>query len=151
VLGLGLSIAPVGGYLAIAGEWSEPWWMLCALSIAVATWVAGFDIFYSLQDVDFDRRNALYSVPVSFGEAGALRIARALHTLTVLGLAAAGVATGAGWLYAAGVALAAILLLYEHSLVRPGDLSRLDVAFFTMNGVISIVFFAFVLAERLLR
>ena len=151
VLGLGLSIAPVGGYLAVAGEWSRPWWMLCALAIAVATWVAGFDIFYALQDVSFDRDNALHSVPVAFGEQGALAVARALHAVTVLALAAVGVATAAGWVYAIGVAVAAVLLLYEHSLVRVGDLSRLDAAFFTMNGIISIVFFAFVLAERLLQ
>ena len=151
VLGLGLSIAPVGGYLAVAGEWSRPWWMLCALAIAVATWVAGFDIFYALQDVSFDRDNALHSIPVAFGEQGALTVARALHAVTVLALAAVGVATAAGWLYAIGVAVAAVLLLYEHSLVRVGDLSRLDAAFFTMNGIISIAFFAFVLAERLLQ
>ncbi len=151
VLGLGLSIAPVGGYLAIAGQWSQPWWMLCALAIAVATWVAGFDIFYALQDVAFDRDNALHSVPVAFGERGALAVARALHAVTVLALAAVGVATAAGWLYAIGVAVAAALLLYEHSLVRVSDLSRLDAAFFTMNGIISVAFFAFVLAERLLR
>jgi 4-hydroxybenzoate polyprenyltransferase len=151
VLGIGLSIAPVGGYLAITGRWSEPWWMLGALSIAVATWVAGFDILYALQDVGFDRENALHSVPVAYGEAGALAVARALHVVTVASLAAVGLAAGAGWLYAAGVAVAAALLLYEHSLVRVGDLSRLDAAFFTMNGIISIAFFGFVLAERLSR
>jgi 4-hydroxybenzoate polyprenyltransferase len=151
VLGVGLSIAPVGGYLAITGSWSEPWWMLCALAIGVATWVAGFDILYALQDVAFDRENALHSVPVAFGEAGALVVARALHVTTVVALAAVGVSVGAGWLYALGVAVAAALLFYEHSLVRVGDLSRLDAAFFTMNGIISIVFFAFVLAERLVR
>jgi 4-hydroxybenzoate polyprenyltransferase len=151
VLGLGLAIAPVGGYLAITGRWSEPWWMLCALALAVATWVAGFDILYALQDVAFDRENALHSVPVAFGEAGALAVARALHVITVGSLALVGLAAGAGWLYAAGVAVAAALLLYEHSLVRVGDLSRLDAAFFTMNGIISIAFFGFVLAERLSR
>jgi 4-hydroxybenzoate polyprenyltransferase len=151
VLGIGLSIAPVGGYLAITGRWSGPWWMLCALALAVATWVAGFDILYALQDVAFDRDNALHSVPVAFGEAGALAVARALHAGTVVALALVGVAAGAGWLYAAGVVVAAGLLLYEHSLVRAGDLSRLDAAFFTMNGIISIAFFGFVLAERLAR
>src|SRR5688572_24900099 len=91
VLGLGLSIAPVGGYLAITGRWSDPWWMLGALAVAVATWVAGFDILYALQDVAFDRANALHSVPVAFGEAHALAVARALHIVTVLALAAVGV------------------------------------------------------------
>jgi 4-hydroxybenzoate polyprenyltransferase len=151
VLGLGLAIAPVGGYLAITGRWSEPWWMLCALAIGVATWVGGFDILYALQDVAFDRENALHSVPAAYGEARALAVARALHVVTVAALAVVGVAAGAGWLYAAGVAVAAVLLLYEHSLVRVGDLSRLDAAFFTMNGIISIAFFGFVLAERLSR
>jgi 4-hydroxybenzoate polyprenyltransferase len=151
VLGVGLSIAPVGGYLAITGRWSEPWWMLCALAVAVATWVAGFDILYALQDVEFDREQALHSVPAALGAAGALTTARVLHLLAVLALAVVGIAAGGGWLYGLGVAVAAALLLYEHSLVRVGDLSRLDAAFFTMNGIISIAFFGFVLAERLMR
>jgi 4-hydroxybenzoate polyprenyltransferase len=151
VLGVGLSIAPVGGYLAITGHWSSPWWMLIALAIAVATWVGGFDILYALQDVSFDRENGLYSVPSTFGEANALRIARVLHLTTVAALALAGIGAGAGIVYFAGVLVAALLLLYEHSLVRADDFSRLDAAFFTMNGVISIVFLGFVFTERLLR
>ncbi len=151
VLGVGLSIAPVGGYLAITGRWSSPWWMLIALAIAVATWVAGFDILYALQDVSFDRENGLYSVPSTFGEANALGIARLLHFTTVVALALAGIGAGAGMVYFAGVVVAAALLLYEHSLVKVDDFSRLDAAFFTMNGVISIVFLGFVFTERLLR
>jgi 4-hydroxybenzoate polyprenyltransferase len=151
VLGIGLSIAPVGGYLAITGRWSSPWWMLIALAIAVASWVAGFDILYALQDVSFDRENGLYSVPSTFGEANALGIARMLHFTTVAALALAGMGAGAGLVYFAGVVVAAALLLYEHSLVKVDDFSRLDAAFFTMNGVISIVFFGFVFTERLLR
>jgi 4-hydroxybenzoate polyprenyltransferase len=151
VLGVGLSIAPVGGYLAVTGYWSDPWWMLVALAIAVATWVGGFDILYALQDVSFDRENGLYSVPATFGEANALGIARVMHLATVAALALAGLGAGAGMLYFAGVAVAALLLLYEHSLVRVNDFSRLDAAFFTMNGVISIVFLGFVFTERLLR
>jgi 4-hydroxybenzoate polyprenyltransferase len=151
VLGIGLSIAPVGGYLAITGRWSDPWWMLIALAIAVATWVGGFDILYALQDVSFDRENGLYSVPSTFGEANALGIARALHLTTVAALGLAGIGAGAGMLYFTGVIVAAVLLLYEHSLVRVDDFSRLDAAFFTMNGVISIVFLGFVFTERLLR
>jgi 4-hydroxybenzoate polyprenyltransferase len=149
VLGIGLSIAPVGGYLAITGAWSDPWWMLVALAIAVASWVGGFDILYALQDIEFDCAQGLHSLPAALGEGNALWVARLLHVTTVVCLALVGWAVGAGWIYAAGVAIAAILLLYEHSLVRPGDLSRLDAAFFTMNGVISIAFFGFVLAERL--
>jgi 4-hydroxybenzoate polyprenyltransferase len=151
VLGVGLSIAPVGGYLAITGRWSSPWWMLIALAIAVATWVAGFDILYALQDVSFDRENGLYSVPSTFGEANALGIARMLHFTTVVALGLAGIGAGAGMVYFAGVIVAAALLLYEHSLVKVDDFSRLDAAFFTMNGVISIVFLGFVFTERLLR
>ena len=150
-LGVGLAIAPVGGYLAITGRWSSPWWMLIALAVAVASWVAGFDILYALQDVSFDRENGLYSVPSTFGEANALGIARILHFATVAGLALAGIGAGAGLVYFAGVAVAAGLLLYEHSLVKVNDFSRLDAAFFTMNGVISIVFLGFVFTERLLR
>src|SRR5881392_3769019 len=151
VLGVGLSIAPVGGYLAVTGHWSEPWWMLIALAISVATWVGGFDILYALQDVSFDRENGLYSVPSTFGEANALGIARALHLTTVAALALAGIGAGAGVVYFAGVLVAAALLLYEHSLVKVDDFSRLDAAFFTMNGVISIVFLGFVFTERLFR
>jgi 4-hydroxybenzoate polyprenyltransferase len=151
VLGVGLSIAPVGGYIAISGSWSDPWWMLIALAIAVATWVGGFDILYALQDVSFDRENGLYSVPSTFGEANALNIARVLHLTTVAALAIAGLGADAGVLYFIGVAVAAALLLYEHSLVKANDFSRLDAAFFTMNGVISIVFLGFVFVERLLK
>ena len=151
VLGIGLSIAPVGGYIAISGHWSDPWWMLIALAIAVATWVGGFDILYALQDASFDRENGLYSVPSTFGEANALNIARVLHLTTVAALAIAGIGAGAGVLYYVGVVVAAALLLYEHSLVKADDFSRLDAAFFTMNGVISIVFLGFVFTERLLK
>jgi len=150
VLGIGLAIAPVGGYLAVTGAWSTPWWLLVALASAVAAWVAGFDILYSLQDVEFDRSQRLYSIPAAVGEHRALALARALHVVAVLALVAAGFAAGAGVAYWVGVGVVAVLLGYEHSLVRPGDLSRLDAAFFTMNGVISIAFFGFVLLERML-
>jgi 4-hydroxybenzoate polyprenyltransferase len=149
VLGLSLAIAPVGGYLAITGQWSEPWWMLCALAISVATWVAGFDILYALQDIEFDRANHLHSIPAALGERGALNVARLLHVLTILALMAVGIAVDGGVLHGIGVTVAAALLLYEHSLVKPGNLSKLDAAFFTMNGVISILYFGFVLTERL--
>jgi 4-hydroxybenzoate polyprenyltransferase len=151
VLGAGLGIAPVGGYLAITGRWSHPWWVLVLLAAAVMSWVSGFDIFYSLQDIGFDREQGLHSLPAALGEGRAIQIARALHSLTILALALVGVGIAAGWVYALGVATVAALLVYEHSLVRVGDLSRLDAAFFTLNGVISITFFGFVLAERLLQ
>lgn len=151
VLGFGLAIAPAGGYLAITGRWSEPGWMLWALALAVTTWTGGFDILYALQDVAFDREQRLYSIPAAFGERNAIYISRTLHVITVLAIAAVGYAAHAGWLYAAGTAVTAALLVYEHSLVEVDDLSRLDAAFFTMNGIISMAFFAFVLAERITR
>jgi 4-hydroxybenzoate polyprenyltransferase len=150
-LGLGLGIAPVGGYLAVTGEWSSAWWTLVLLALAVMSWVGGFDIFYALQDVAFDRQHGLHSIPVALGEVRAVVVARALHAFTVCALAIVGVGVSAGWLYILGVVVVAALLLYEHSLVRPGNLARLDAAFFTMNGIISITFFGFVLAERLIR
>jgi 4-hydroxybenzoate polyprenyltransferase len=151
VLGLGLGIAPVGGYLAVTGVWSDPWWMLPVLATAVMTWVGGFDVLYALQDVSFDRETGLHSIPAALGEDRAILVARALHTATVVALAIVGVGIEAGWLYWIGVSVVAALLLYEHSLVRANDLRRLDAAFFTMNGIISIAFFGFVLAERLAR
>lgn len=151
VLGASLGIAPVGGYLAVVGDWSRPWWLLAALAIAVAAWVAGFDIFYSLQDVEFDRAQKLRSIPAALGVEDAIRVARILHVVSVVALLAVGFAIDARVWYWVGVALAAALLLYEHSLVAPGDLSRLDAAFFTMNGMISISFFFFVLLDRLTR
>jgi 4-hydroxybenzoate polyprenyltransferase len=150
VLGAGLGIAPVGGYLAVTGAWSSPWWVLVLLAAAVMAWVGGFDIFYALQDVSFDRQHGLHSIPVAWGERGAIRVARALHATTVVALAVVGMGIGAGPVYVLGVAIVALLLIYEHSLVHGGDLSRLNAAFFTMNGVISITFFGFVLAARLL-
>ncbi|HEX4681747.1 MAG TPA: UbiA-like polyprenyltransferase [Gemmatimonadaceae bacterium] len=155
VLGIGMSIAPVGGYLAIAGAWSDPWWMLIVLSLAVTTWGGGFDVLYALQDVEFDRGQGLHSLPAALGERRALAVARALHLLTVTCLALVGAATFAGSAggsyYALGVGITAALLVYEHSLVKHDDFSRLDAAFFTMNGVISIVFFGCVLVERLVN
>lgn len=148
VLGLGLGIAPVGGYLAVTGTWSEPAWMLPVLAMAVMTWSGGFDILYALQDVAFDRANGLFSLPGALGAPKALRIARLLHLCTVVLLAMVGAATASGLLYAIGVAVVALLLAYEHSLVTADDLTKLDAAFFTMNGVISISFFTFVLLER---
>jgi 4-hydroxybenzoate polyprenyltransferase len=151
VLGLGLGIAPAGGYLAVTGAWSDPVWMLPVLALAVMTWSGGFDILYALQDVQFDRANGLFSLPAALGESRALNVARVLHVGTVLLLALVGWATNGGALYALGVAIVALLLAYEHSLVKPDDLSRLDAAFFTMNGIISIAFFVCVLLERVLN
>jgi 4-hydroxybenzoate polyprenyltransferase len=149
VLGLGLGIAPVGGYLAVTGLWSDPWWMLVALAAAVMCWTGGFDILYALQDIEFDRANGLYSLPAQVGAHRALVIARALHAMTVLLLALAGYGAGMGALYGAGVVVAAGLLVFEHTLVRADDVSKMNRAFFTVNMALSSTFFAFVLAQRL--
>jgi 4-hydroxybenzoate polyprenyltransferase len=139
-------LAPVGAWAAVTGELP---WEAWALGGAVASWVAGFDLFYSLLDLEVDRAQGLRSVAVRFGERGAFHGARLFHAATIALLVAAGVGLSVGFLYWAGVAAAACLLAYEHSLVRPGDLRRLDTAFFTMNGVISVGFFAFVLLDVL--
>jgi 4-hydroxybenzoate polyprenyltransferase len=139
-------LAPVGGWVAVRG--TIPW-QAWALGAAVAAWVAGFDVLYALFDVEVDREQGLHSIAARFGERVTFAVARALHLATVAFLVAAGVGANVGWWYWAGVAAVAILLSYEHSLVRPGDLRRLDAAFFTMNGVISVAFFTFVLADVL--
>jgi len=139
-------LAPVGAWVAITGDLPLEAWLLGG---AVAAWVAGFDHFYALLDLEVDRGEGLHSVATRFGEGGAFWGARLLHVLTVALLVAAGLGLDVGAFYWLGVALVAGLLIYEHSLVRPGDLRRLDTAFFTMNGVISVAFFAFVLADSL--
>ena len=153
-LGLGMSIAPVGGYLAVVGKWSDPWWLLCALATAVVTWGAGFDVLYALPDIAFDRAHGLHSVPAALGERGAIAVSRGLHAITLLSLALVGIGAYRGdataaTLYWTGVLVVAVLLAYEHSLVKADDLSKLDAAFFTMNGIISLLLFGFVLAGRL--
>ena len=115
----------------------------------MALWVAGFDFFYSLLDLEIDRAQGLESIATRFGERGAFLAARAFHLGTVALLVAAGLGLDVGVLYWLGVAVVAVLLAYEHSLVRPGDLRRLDTAFFTMNGLISVGFFLFVLVDSL--
>jgi 4-hydroxybenzoate polyprenyltransferase len=137
-------LAPVGAWVAITGELPLEAWLLGG---AVAAWVAGFDLFYALLDLEVDRREGLHSWATRFGERGVFWGARAFHLLTVLLLAAAGLGLSVGIFYWLGVAVVGGLLLYEHRLIRPGDLRRLDMAFFTMNGVISIAFFCFVLLD----
>jgi 4-hydroxybenzoate polyprenyltransferase len=139
-------LAPVGAWVAITGELPLEAWLLGG---AVAAWVAGFDLFYSLLDVEVDRRERLHSWATRFGEQGVFAGARVLHALTVVLLAAAGLGLDVGVAYWLGVLVVAGLLVYEHSLIRPGDLRRLDTAFFTMNGVISVAFFLFVALDSL--
>jgi 4-hydroxybenzoate polyprenyltransferase len=137
-------LAPVGAWVAITNR--LPWqaWLLGA---AVALWVAGFDFFYALFDADVDRAEGLHSIATRFGVSGAFSGARLAHVGTVACLAGAGLGLSVGALYWIGVASVAALLGYEHSLVRPGDLRRLDAAFFTTNGIISVVFAACVIAD----
>jgi 4-hydroxybenzoate polyprenyltransferase len=137
-------LAPVGAWVAITGE--LPWeaWVLGA---AVALWIAGFDLFYSLFDLDVDRAQGLHSWATRFGVRGTFAGARAFHVATVALLVLAGLGLDVGALYWLGVAAVGALLLYEHALVRPDDLRRLDAAFFTVNGVISVVFLGFVVLD----
>jgi 4-hydroxybenzoate polyprenyltransferase len=145
-LGACLGLAPVGAWLAVTG--TAPWeaW---ALGGAVLLWVAGFDLFYSLFDLEHDRAEGLHSWAVRFGELGVFAGARVFHAGVVALLAAAGLGLAVSAFYWLGVAATTVLLVYEHSIVRPGDLRRLDAAFFTLNGVISVVFFAFVALDVL--
>jgi 4-hydroxybenzoate polyprenyltransferase len=143
VLGLALAMAPVGGWLAVNPDASATPWLLGA---AVLLWVAGFDVIYACQDVEFDRREALHSIPARVGIAGALWIARALHAGALAALAAVGIVAQLHPVYWVGVAAIALLLIREHRLVRADDLSQLGVAFFNLNGVISVVYLAAVLA-----
>ncbi len=151
VLGFALAIAPVGAYLAIAGEWSNPPGALVALAAAVLCWVAGFDIIYSLQDEEFDRAQGLHSIPAAMGRRRAIRVSRLLHVFSVAFFALTGVLfEQVGGIYMTGVGLIATMLIYEQSLVREDDLSRVDAAFFNINGFISVVFCLLVVAERVL-
>jgi len=148
-LGMSLAIAPVGGYLAVTGSWSVPWWILIAITVGVATWVAGFDMFYALPDHGFDRAEGLKSAVVRLGERRAILVAKLLHGLTIPALALFGWGASFGVWYFAGLVVAAGILVYEHQLVKPDDLSRLDAAFFTMNGVMSVTVFGFGLVDRI--
>ena len=148
VLGLALGIAPSAAWIAVRGS-LDP--RILLLTAAVTFWVGGFDVLYACQDYDFDRQTGLHSVPRYFGIAASLWIARAFH-LVMVGLLVALLAVfGLGKLAACGVLAVILLLLYEHSLVKPNDLSKLNAAFFTMNGVISVLFFVFVAADVLWR
>ena len=148
VLGLALGIAPAAAWIAVRGT-LDP--RILLLAAAVTFWVGGFDVLYSCQDYDFDRRAGLHSVPRYCGIARALWIARLFHLLMLLFLVALVFAFGLGKLAVAGIVVVALLLLYEHSLVSAEDLSRLNAAFFTMNGVISVLFFFFIAGDLLLR
>ena len=144
VLGLAMGIAPAAAWIAVRGSFDP---RILLLTGAVVFWGAGFDILYSCQDYEFDRDANVYSVPKAFGIRNSLLIARVFHVFTVALLAAMVVAFGLGKIAMAGVAIVALLLIYEHSLVKHDDLSRVNAAFFTMNGFISMGFLVFVAAD----
>jgi 4-hydroxybenzoate polyprenyltransferase len=146
-LGVANGLAPGAAWVAVTNEIS---WTPALIWAGAALWVAGFDVLYALLDRDFDLENRVNSLPARFGVGPALVVSRVWHALSVAFLVAFGFAAGLGVIYYLGVAVVAWLLFYEHSLVRKDDLSKLDMAFFTMNGVISLIFFAFVLLDRVL-
>jgi len=148
VLGFALGIAPSAAWIAVRGS-LDP--RILLLTAAVTFWVGGFDVLYACQDFEFDRQSGLHSIPRYVGIPTALWIARGFHLVMVGLLVALLIAFGMGKIAAVGVVAVILLLLYEHSLVRPNDLSKLNAAFFTMNGVISVLFFVFVASDLLLR
>ena len=147
ILGLGLSLAPIGAYLAVTGEFRL---LPILFSIAVICWVSGFDIIYALQDVEFDRSQNLYSIPSWLGKAKALRVSEVLHLLSTIAVVAAGIIGKFGWLYWLGVLVFMSCLIYQHSLVKPNDLRKVNIAFMTMNGIASVVFAIFVIADLII-
>lgn len=144
VLGLGLSLAPIGAYLAVTGRFDI---LPVLFSFAVIFWVSGFDIIYSLQDEEFDKGEGLYSMPSWLGKAKALRVSELLHLLSAACVIIAGFWGGFGWLYWVGVVVFCGMLIYQHNIVKPNDLRRVNLAFMTANGIASVVFAVFVIAD----
>lgn len=144
ILGLGLSLAPIGAYLAVTAQFH---WLPILFSVAVIFWVSGFDIIYALQDVDFDRSQQLYSIPAWLGKEKALRVSELLHLLSASAVVTAGKLAEFGWLYWVGVLVFMACLIYQHALVKPNDLRRVNLAFMTTNGIASVVFALFVIAD----
>jgi len=138
------AVAPVGAWVGVTGTWS---WPAFVLGVAVGAWIGGFDCIYACQDVEADRRIGIGSVPVRHGVRGALVISALTHVVTVLLYVWFGILADLGWLWYVGVAVTAGVLIYEHAIVKPSDLSRVNRAFFTANGVIGIVLFAFALLD----
>ncbi|MDF9840325.1 MULTISPECIES: UbiA-like polyprenyltransferase [unclassified Paenibacillus] len=148
ILGLTIALAPLGGWVAVTGNVD---WTAMIFYFTIVFWTAGFDIIYSCQDVEFDKKEGLYSIPVRFGVARALFIAKAFHILTGIGFISLLFMADLSWWYVAGMIIAYIILFYEHHIVSPSDLSRLQTAFFTMNGVLSIVVFSFTLIDLVVQ
>lgn len=147
VLGLGLSLAPIGAYLAVTGSFA---WIPVLFSLTVLTWVSGFDIIYALQDEQFDRSQQLHSIPVALGTVKALRVSEILHLISAWALAGAGWWGAMGWLFWVGWAGFSAMLVYQHMLVKPNDLSRVNLAFMTANGIASVIFAICVLGDLFL-
>jgi 4-hydroxybenzoate polyprenyltransferase len=147
VLGCGLALAPIGAYLAVTGEFA---WLPLLFSFTVFCWVSGFDIIYALQDEAFDRSNHLKSIPVLFGTKGALRVSEVLHFFAFAFIVSAGIVGQFNWLYWIGVGLFSMLLIYQHTLVKPTDLSKVNRAFFTTNGIASVAFAIFTIVSLFL-
>lgn len=148
ILGIGLALAPIGAYLAVTGKFA---WLPLFFSFAVLFWVSGFDIIYALQDEDFDRSKNLRSIPVWLGKKGALALSIVLHMISAGFVIYAGFYASFNLWYWIGVAVFTGLLFYQHTLVKPNDLSKVNIAFFTTNGIASVVFAAFVLVELYLK
>jgi 4-hydroxybenzoate polyprenyltransferase len=148
VLGLGLSLAPIGAYLAVTGRFDL---LPVLFSLTVIFWVSGFDIIYALQDEEFDKTHQLYSMPSWLGKAKALHVSEFLHVLSTVCVIVAGVYGGFGWWYWAGVTIFMGMLTYQHTIVRPNDLSRVNLAFMTANGIASVVFAVFVITDLFLK
>lgn len=146
VLGLALALAPGGAWIAVTGSFAGASVPL-ALMLAVATWVAGFDVLYALQDEGFDRANGLHSIPARFGTTGAIVISAGLHVVTLAALVAVHQLAGLGWIHGVGLAAIAAVLVVEHAIVRPGDLSKLGRAFFDLNGWVSLGYLAATLLD----
>ncbi len=146
VLGIGLSLAPIGAYLAVTGIFAV---LPILFSLSVIFWVSGFDVIYSLQDVEFDQSQQLYSIPSVFGKANGLRISEMLHLASAICVIAAGFYGHFHFLYWVGIAVFTGMLIYQHSLVKPTDLSKVNIAFMTANGIASVVFAVFVIADLL--
>ena len=144
VLGLGLSLAPIGAYLAVTGEFD---WLPLLFSFTVLFWVSGFDIIYALQDEEFDKENKLHSIPSILGKAKALRVSECLHLVSAICIVYAGVYGKFGYWYWAGIAVFIGMLIYQHSIVKPNDLKRVNIAFMTANGIASVIFAVFVLLD----
>lgn len=146
ILGLGLSLAPIGAYIAVTGKFDL---LPLVYSAIVLTWVGGFDIIYALQDDDFDRLQKLFSLPAVLGRRTALRLSAITHTLTAVLVVAAGLAGNSGYLFWLGAAIFILLLLFQHRIVRHDDLSRVNMAFATTNGIAGVLLAAFVIADLL--